>query len=74
MRLPEEAAVSRGRYQNRPDPVPSVPTFAWHPECFLCAWVWWGGRFKLKFVNRLCADHGRLLDTAPVYSSEEDAA
>jgi hypothetical protein len=31
-----------------------------HPTCHACTWVHSGGKFKLKFVNRACRQHGRL--------------
>jgi hypothetical protein len=31
-----------------------------HPACHKCTWVPMGGKFRLKFVNRSCRQHGRL--------------
>jgi hypothetical protein len=31
-----------------------------HPMCDKCTWVHSGNKFKLKFVNRACRQHGRL--------------
>lgn len=56
-------STSGGSTHNPPDPRPPAVMSSDHPTCHYCTWVLSPDLlvFRLKYINRVCIQHGRLL-------------
>lgn len=40
---------------------PGVTTADGHPDCHLCSWAWHEEHMEVKYLNRACPKHSRLM-------------